>query len=152
MLEAAVNIPSGAFETTREIVSTGLQLKDLIVPMIVAATGGGGVVGSVMFGAKVLKRVLAKKAKKGEEVSVPADAPFPRKLDEARQQRELALASESRVPEFDAAVGRILDEQAQLYLKRGDDDQERTVIERFLREVQDRAHKLCPPSVKEYME
>jgi hypothetical protein len=117
-----------------------------------AATGAGGL--AAVFGAYKLAKVLLTKNRK--EVSKPdkstvSDDPFQRRMDEARQHRELREYTERRSPEYDAAVGRVISDELELSKQLGTKD-EQTVIKDFMERVRCRVDKLCPPSTREYIQ
>lgn len=114
------------------------------------ATGGGAVAAG--FGAWKLLKVLLRKDREATQAAEgkTLDDPFPRRLDEARQHRELRQYNERRCPEFDTAVGRIVEDELAIYQQLGDDT-DRSVLHGFWERVRNRVDKLMPPSTREYI-
>jgi len=154
---AEVRIPSGVFrerttETIREVAGKAPEIFGLGLETIIGAATGGGAVGLGIGGIKLISMLMKhrKERKEGSPGRERAD-PFPRRLDEARQLRDMAHIVERRVPEYDAAVGRIVQEELQLRLHRAD-KAEKEILNEFWVGCRDRVDHLMPPSTKEYRE
>lgn len=138
----AVEIPVSAFETVREIASDPAWYSYLFTGL-----GIGGPVGlAIAAGAYLLKKTITKSPAEG--ASIVLDAPFPRRLDEARALRQQSTAIEGRLPEYDAAVGRMIEQELNVYRSAKVPPEELQAVEEFWRRVRDRADKLMPPSVQ----
>lgn len=156
-----VRIPGSVFrETTNEIVREAVADAPEILgigldTLTGAATGAGGL--ALVWGGIRLAKVLFSKSrtqtegKGGVGAERAARDPFPRRLDEARQHRELREFTERRCPEFDAAVGRIVNDEMELSRQLGSDE-EKKVLKEFQERVRSRVDFLMPPSTREYIE
>jgi hypothetical protein len=156
-----VRIPGSVFrETTNEIMREAAADAPEILgigldTLAGAATGAGGL--ALVWGGVRLAKVLFSKNQatetgKGETgARVAARDPFPRRLDEARQHRELREYTERRCPEFDAAVGRVVNDEMELSRQLGSEDEQR-VLKEFQERVRSRVDVLMPPSTREYIE
>ena len=150
-----VELPTSLFrETTAEVVREvaadapsifGIGLDTALG----VAAGGGGVAAAV--GAFKLLKVILSKDRKPEGGGAQPNEPFPRRLDEARQLREIRQYTERRVPEYDAAVGRIV-EAALALARKTQPVAQRAVLEEFWLRIRDRVDRLMPPSTREYHE
>lgn len=152
---ADVLLPSGTFrETTtnviREAAADAPSILGIGLETLTGVALGGGGLGLAIGGYKLAKVLLSKNRKGGSTVTKVQASPFPRKLDEARQQRELAYRVEGRVPEYDAAVGRIVDDELALRIKTGSEEEVK-VLNSFWLGVRGRVDRLMPPSVREYI-
>lgn len=78
-------------------------------------------------------------------------APFPRRLDEARQLRDIRGYVERRCPEFDTAVGRVVQDELELSRQLGTTEDNQTLKD-FWERVRKRVDHLMPPSVREYLD
>lgn len=136
-------------ELVREVAADAPTFLGIGVETLTAAAlGGGGV--AVAFGAwKIFRRILSRD-RKPQGAESTAD-PFPRRLDEARQQREIRQYSERRCPEFDAAVGRVFDDEFKLYEQQAP-AAESSVLKAFYERIRGRVDRLMPPSTREYIE
>ena len=152
----AVEIPTNLIsETIREVAADAPSFLGIGLETAVgAATGAGGV--GLAFGAyKLLKTVFRKDRKQkhkveGGEGRCEPQAPFPRRLDEARQLRQLRSHVEGRSPEYDATVGRFLDDEMLDLAKHGDDT-DRRVLQELRERLMARVDATMPPSIKEYI-
>jgi hypothetical protein len=154
---AEVRIPAGVLrekttELIREAAATAAPESSSILGIgfetALSAAAGGGAVALGIGGVRLASRLLSKK-KKEEGSTTIVQEPFPRRLDEARQLREMAFVSERRVPEYDAAVGRIVNEELTVRLANAE-PKERELLNDFWTGVRDRVDRLMPPSTIEY--
>lgn len=141
-------------ETTREIVREAAADAPTILGVGLEtitgiAVGGGGL--AAAFGVyRIARRLLQRnRPAKGDGTRQSTD-PFPRRLDEARQHRELRQYTERRCPEFDAAVGRVIQDELDLYKRTGTAEDNATLKE-FWERVRGRVDALMPPSTREYL-
>lgn len=156
-----VRIPGSVFrETTNEIVREAVADAPEILgigldTLTGVATGAGGL--ALVWGGIRLAKVLFSKSrpqtegKGGEGAARATRDPFPRRLDEARQHRELREFTERRCPEFDAAVGRVVNDEMELSRQLGSDE-DKKVLKDFQERVRSRVDFLMPPSTREYIE
>lgn len=161
MIFAQVRIPSSAFtekttEIVREVVADAPAIFGIGLDTLAgAATGAGGL--AAVMGAVKLAGVVMRKNRKEEPVvdtttKRPAgNDPFPRQLEQARQQRELRQYTERRCPEYDAAVGRILQDEITVQRQTATADEIKT-LEQFWLRIRDRVDRMMPPSTREYLE
>jgi len=82
---------------------------------------------------------------------ITENIPFPRRLDEAREHRDIRGHVERRCPEFDTAVGRVVQDEMELSRQLGTADDNRTLKD-FWERVRKRVDTLMPPSIREYLE
>ena len=144
----AVEIPTSFIsEVVREVAADAPTFLGIGVDTALGvAMGGGGI--AAAFGAYKLLKTILRKDRKGKKSS--PDMPFPRRLEDARQLREVREHVERRCPEYDAAVGRIVQDEVDVY-NRGGTVEEKTLLKKFMDGVGDRADALMPPSIKEYI-
>ena len=154
---AEVRIPAGVLrekttELIREAASTVAPESSSILGIgldtALSAAAGGGAVALGIGGVRLASYLLSKK-KKDEGSTATVQEPFPRRLDEARNLREMAQFHERRVPEYDAAVGRIVSEELTVRLANAD-PKEREILNDFWGGCRDRVDRLMPPSTIEY--
>lgn len=159
MLLAEVRIPAGVLrekttELIREAVSTGAPESSSVfgigLETLAASAAGGGALALGLGGIRLAAHLWNRKNKKAEgSTAIAPEEPFPRRLDEARHLREMAYITERRVPEYDAAVGRIASEELTVRLANAD-QKEREVLTDFWGGIRDRVDRLMPPSTVEY--
>ena len=148
-----VTMPTRSFtETTSEIVreisADAPQIFGIGIETAIAAATGAGGVGLVLGGLK-LARVLFGRDRKQEVTSTTSSAPFPRYLDEARELRELRNQTEGRIPEFDALVGRVVEDEIKTREKTAD-EQTKTILGQLWLAVRNRVDQIAPISVNQY--
>ena len=147
-------MPQGAFETTHEIVREAAadapSIFGIGVETLAATAAGAGTLGLVLGGLKLVRVLFTKNRPEKREATEP-DAPFPRRLDEARQHRDIRGFVERRCPEFDTAVGRVVQDEMELSRQLGT-KQDNETLKDFWERVRTRVDKLMPPSVREYLE
>ena len=148
-----VELPTSFFsektsEVVREVAADAPTILGIGLETITGmALGGGGI--ALGIGAfKLVRRLLQKNRKDGGETR--AADPFPRRLDEARQHRELRQFTERRCPEFDAAVGRVIQDELDLSQQLGTKEDNATLTT-FWERVRRRVDRLMPPSTREYI-
>jgi hypothetical protein len=155
---AEVRIPAGVLrekttELIREAAATAAPESSSILGIgletALSAAAGGGAVALGIGGVRLVSYLLSKKKKDEGSTAIARSDPFPRRLDEARQLREMAFISERRVPEYDAAVGRIVSEELTVRLANAD-QKEREILNDFWGGCRDRVDRLMPPSTIEY--
>lgn len=152
---AEVRIPAGVLrekttELIREAVATAPESSSIFgigLETALSAAAGGGAVALGIGGVRLISHLLSKKKDEGSTATV--QEPFPRRLDEARHLREMAQFHERRVPEYDAAVGRIVSEELTVRLANAD-SKEREILTDFWGGCRDRVDRLMPPSTIEY--
>jgi len=159
LLLAEVRIPAGVLrekttELIREAVSTAAPESSSIfgigLETLAAAATGGGALALGLGGVRLAAYLWNRNKQKAEgSTARVAEEPFPRRLDEARQLREMAYVTERRVPEYDAAVGRIASEELTVRLANAD-QKEREILNDFWGGIRDRVDRLMPPSTVEY--
>jgi len=156
MLIARAKIPTSLVsETTKEIIrevgADAPEIFGLGLDTITNVALGGGAVATAIGAIKLARRLFQRNRKRKGDSATECTDPFPRRLVEARQHRESREFSERRVPEYDAAVGRIFDDEYNLYHERGSDE-DRAVLKVFRDGMRDRVDNLMPPSTREYIE
>lgn len=158
LMLAEVRIPAGVLrekttELIREAVSNAAPESSSIfgigLETVAAAAAGGGALALGMGGVRLAAYLWNRKKKAEGSTAAVQEEPFPRRLDEARQLREMAHVVERRVPEYDAAVGRIASEELTVRLARAD-EKEREILNDFWTGIRDRVDRLMPPSTFEY--
>ena len=155
---AEVRIPAGVLrekttELIREAAATAAPESSSILGIgldtALSAAAGGGAVALGIGGVRLASYLFSRKKKEEGSTTTVRNDPFPRRLDEARQLREMAFVSERRVPEYDAAVGRIVNEELTVRLANAE-PKERELLNDFWTGVRDRVDRLMPPSTIEY--
>lgn len=158
LMLAEVRIPAGVLrekttELIREAVSTAAPEASSIfgigLETLAGAATGGGALALGLGGIRLAAYLWNRKKKAEGSTAVAQEEPFPRRLDEARHLREMAYVTERRVPEYDAAVGRIVSEELTVRLANAD-QKERGILNDFWGGVRDRVDRLMPPSTVEY--
>lgn len=159
LMLAEVRIPAGVLrekttELVREAVSAAAPESSSIfgigLETLAGAAAGGGALALGLGGVRLAAYLWNRKKKKAEgSTAAVQEGPFPRRLDEARQLREMAFVTERRVPEYDAAVGRIASEELTVRLANAD-QKEREILNDFWGGIRDRVDRLMPPSTVEY--
>lgn len=146
-----VSLPTSFESVVREVGAEAMADAPTILGIGVdtavgMATGAGGL--ALVIGGYRLLKTLARKDRRGT-TRQPASDPFPHDLDHARQLREIREYTERRVPEYDAAVGRIVEDEYEITTRGGGN---LAGLKEFLDRVRERARKLMPPSTRQYQE
>ena len=150
----AVDLPTSFFsektsEVIREVAADAPTIFGIGLETASGMALGGGML-AVGMGAWKISRRIWSKDRKGQGVGNSA-APFPRRLDEARQHNQIRQYTEQRVPEFDAAVGRTVQDELNLYKHLGTTE-DNAILTQFWERVRGRVDKLMPPSIREYLD
>lgn len=138
--------PHNVLEFARRFIPTGLTLLQWcgVLGSSVATGGAAGLALSIL--PRLLRRRSARHAPQSEGRSEPIPAPFPRKLDEARQLLELRK-SEGRVAILDALRGMFLDDEVEK-LKQSASPERQAVLEALIQQVDERVDEVAPLSTR----
>lgn len=155
MIFARVQIPTSfisekTHEIVREAAADAPEILGIGLETLTGMALGGGGIAAALGAYKLAKRLLSRDRTPKGKGAVRSAEPFPRHLDEARQQRDLARYVERRIPEFDTAVGRVVQDELEMYRQRGTPE-DRTILNTFWDGVRSRVDKLMPPSTREYL-
>lgn len=143
-----VTIPTNfQSELVREIAADAPTIFGIGLETLTGMALGGGGIAAALGIYKIARRLLSRNRKGGDPT---LSDPFPRRLDEARQLREIRQYTERRSPEYDAAVGRIMDDEFQLFQRQGTPEA-KVVLSEFRDRIRDRVDRLMPPSTREYI-
>ncbi len=135
----AVEIPISAFETVREIATDPAWYT-----YVLQGLGIGGPAGlAVGVGMYLLKRAVAQK-QQPLEGAVPQHAPFPRRLDEARQLVELG-EQESRIPVLDALRGMLIDDAIEKIKEQPNADPKQVeILNQLVAQIDNEVDRIAP--------
>ena len=136
-------------EVIREVAADAPQILGIGIETATGIALGGGGVAAAVGGYKLLKTLL-RKDRDPTAAGGPSIDPFPRSLDEAVQHQQIRRHTERRSPEYDAAVGRVVETELQTRLGAASEE-ERKTLRAFWDGCRDRVDRLMPPSVREYL-